>query len=244
MNVNFNDIGIFIKFVEKQFIPSTLEGNLFFSSSTYFRQHDARYKDKTMGDVYDTYESSDRYVMKTDEVFVRVMGHKDILRVPMKQIPISFKTVKPYGICSFMYLNFLDFKEDHNVDDSRMNIVLKTDSSKKFKFFSLKQSVIEELKTFQKIEERNKGQECCPLFFANNEFVQMMNEVPDYSKKEDVEILFKKDISYAGQREFRLIKNIHEGVKGEEFNVPELKGHIFKSSIEELQKSQLILGYA
>ena len=46
-----------------------------------------------------------------------------------------------------------------------------------------------------------------------------------------------------GQREFRLIKNIHEGVKGEEFNIPELKGHIFKSSIEGLQRSQLILGY-
>ena len=66
---------------------------------------------------------------------------------------------------------------------------------------------------------------------------------PTIQKKEDVEVLFKKDISYAGQREFRLIKNIHEGVKGEEFNISELNGHIFKSSIEGLQKSQLILGY-
>lgn len=266
MNVKPGDIGIFIKFVEKQFIPSTLNGNLFFSSSTYFRQHDTCYKDETMGDVYDPYESSDRYVMRTDDAFIRIMGHKDTLRVPVKQIPISFKTVKPYGICSFMYLSLLDFKEDHNVDDNKMNIVREPVSSKKFKFFSLKQSIIEELKTFQKIEERNKGQKCYPLFFASNEFIQMMNdpknkmghglveyhdfnkvvemnEVPDYSKKEDVEVLFKKDISYVGQREFRLIKNIHEGVKGEEFNIPELKGHIFKSSIEGLQRSQLILGY-
>ena len=70
MNVKPGDIGIFIKFVEKRFIPSTLNGNLFFSSSTYFRQHDTCYKDETMGDVYDPYESSDRYVMRrTCQIF-------------------------------------------------------------------------------------------------------------------------------------------------------------------------------
>lgn len=265
MNVKPEDIGIFIKFVEKQFISSTLKGNLFFSSSTYFNQHDARYKDENMGDVFDPYESSDRYVMRTDEAYIRIMEHKEITKVPIKKMPISFKTVKPYGICSFMYLNLLDFEEDHNVDN-KIQIVRKISPSKNFKFFSLKQSVVEELRTFQKIEERNKGQECWPLFFTNNEFIQMMNdpknkmahglveyhdfnklvemdEVPDYSNREDVEVLFKKDISYAGQREFRLIKSIPEGIKGEEFDIPELKGHIFKLSMDELQRNELILGY-
>lgn len=47
--INTKDIGIFIKFVEESYVSSTLEGNLFFASSTYFRDHEAKYKDKKNG---------------------------------------------------------------------------------------------------------------------------------------------------------------------------------------------------
>mgnify|MGYP000876384659 CR=1 FL=1 len=33
----------------------------------------------------------------------------------VKKVVINFKTVKPYGICSFMYLNFFDFEEDPTI---------------------------------------------------------------------------------------------------------------------------------
>ena len=101
--INTKDIGIFIKFVEESYVSSTLEGNLFFASSTYFRDHEAKYKDKKMGDVNDPYESSDGYVMRTDEIFIRVEGQRKIIRLPVKKVGISYKTLKPYGISSFMY---------------------------------------------------------------------------------------------------------------------------------------------
>ena len=267
MDINIKDIGIFIKFVEKQYISPTLDGRLFFSASTYFKSKEAYYKDKTMGDVYDPYESTDRYVMRADEIFIKAYGDKKIHKIPVKKIPISFRTVKPYGICSFMYLNFLDFEEDKDINTDKQKYAQKLiNYSDKIKFYKLKSKVIEQLRSFQKIEEKNKKQKCVPLIFANNEFVNMMNnpknqmghglveyhdlnkevemnEIPDYSKKEDVEVLFKKDISYVGQREFRLIRRIHEGIKGEEFSVPELKGHISKSSIEDISMLRLILGY-
>lgn len=50
---------ILIKFVEEKYVPSTLEGNLFFPSSTYFIDNEAKYKVNDMGDVNDPYESSD-----------------------------------------------------------------------------------------------------------------------------------------------------------------------------------------
>ena len=70
-----------------------------------------------------------------------------------------------------------------------------------------------------------------------------IDEIPDYSKKPDVAVLFNKDISYAGQREYRLIKNISKDSKGELFNYLELKGHIFKSSISDLEQRRLLIGY-
>lgn len=122
------------------------------------------------------------------------------------------------------------------------------------------------MKIFQKIEEKNKHTKCIPLLFSNNEFLKVVqnrkncmgyglvnyhdfqkeveiNEIPDYSKKPDVTVLFKKDISYAGQREYRLIKNINKDIKGEEFSYPELNGHIFESSISDLEKRRIFIGY-
>ena len=94
--INAKDIGIFVKFVEEAYVFSTLDGKLFFASSTYFRDHEAKYKDEKMGDVNDPHESSDGYVMRTDDIFIRMEGQ--IIRLPVKKVGINFKTVKPYGI--------------------------------------------------------------------------------------------------------------------------------------------------
>lgn len=263
--INAKDIGIFVKFVEERYVSSTLDGNLFFTSSTYFRDHETKYKDKKMGDVNDPYESSDGYVMRTDEIFIRMEGQQKIIRLPVKKIGINFKTVKPYGICSFMYLSFSDFEEDTTIS-SKEKIKEELHIKDNLKIFRLKSKVLSQLKTFQKIEEKNKDAKCVPLIFSNNEFLKVIqnqkngmayglvnyhdfhkrvenNKIPDYSKKPDVMVLFNKDISYAGQREWRLIKNISNNIKGEEFSYPELNGHIFQSSISDLEQRRILIGY-
>lgn len=265
--IDAKDIGIFIKFVEKKYVSSTLKGNLFFTSPTYFSNHEARYKNEKMGDVNDPNEASDKYVMKTDEVFMRREGQKDIIRIPVKRMKINFKPVGSYGICSFMYLSLLDFEEDTSIDSKKKNDIKNNlHLENNLKIFRLKPEVVGQLKDFQEIEEDNKHDKCIPLLFSNNEFMKTIsnpqngmgyglveyhdfnkeveiNEVPDYSKESEVKILFKKDISYAGQREYRLIRNIQKNIKGEECSCPELNGHIFESSISDLEQRKLLIGY-
>lgn len=265
--INAKDIGIFVKFVEESYVSSTLDGKLYFASSTYFRDHEAKYKDKKMGDVNDPYESSDGYVMRTDEIFIRMEGQSKIVRLPIKKVGINFKTVKPYGICSFMYLSFFDFEEDPTISlKVKEKIKEEFHVKNNLKIFRLKPEVIDQLKKFQRIEEKNKHAKCVPLIFSNNEFLRVirnpkngmgyglinyhnfhkeieMDKIPDYSKKPDVAVLFNKDISYAGQREYRLIKNTSKDSKGELFNYPELKGHIFKSSLSYLEQLRILIGY-
>ena len=265
--IDAKDIGIFVKFVEESYVSSTLDGKLYFASSTYFRDHEAKYKDEKMGDVNDPYESSDGYVMRTDEIFIRMEGQQKIFRLPVKKVGINFKTVKSYGICSFMYLSFFDFEEDPTISlKVKEKIKEEFHVKNNLKIFRLKPEVIDQLKKFQKIEEKNKHAKCVPLIFSNNELLRVVqnlknsmgyglvnyhdfhkeveiDEIPDYSKKPDVAVLFNKDISYAGQREYRLIKNISKDSKGELFNYLELKGHIFKSSISDLEQRRLLIGY-
>lgn len=265
--IDAKDVGIFVKFVEEAYVSSTLDGKLYFSSSTYFRDHEAKYKDKKMGDVNDPYESSDGYVMRTDEIFIRMEGQQKIFRLPVKKVEINFKTVKPYGICSFMYLSFFDFEEDPTISlKVKEKIKEEFHVKNNLKVFRLKPEVIDQLKKFQRIEEKNKHAKCVPLIFSNNELLRTVqnpknsmgyglvdyhdfhkeveiDEIHDYSKKPDVAVLFNKDISYAGQREYRLIKNISKDSKGELFNYPGLKGHIFKSSISDIEQRKLLIGY-
>lgn len=96
-----------------------------------------------MGDVNDSYESSDGYVMRTDEIFIRVEGQRKIIRLPVKKVGISYKTLKPYGICSFMYLSLFDFEEDTTIGlKEKEKINEKLHIKDKLKIFRLKSEVL------------------------------------------------------------------------------------------------------
>lgn len=263
--INKNVVGVLIKFVEEKYVQSTLNGQLFFTSPTYFKEHEAKYKDDKMGDVYDPDEPFDKYLIKADSIFTLLPEKNYPIRLPVDSVSIKFNVVKSYGICSFMYLRLRDF-EKVDCADAREKAKKDINPSKTFKLLKLKSEVIEQLKTFQKIEEKDKRAKCRPLLFLNNEFFSCIsnsehaigyglvkyhdfhnesdpNKIPDYQNQSDVMVLFNKDKSYSGQREYRLVKNIQKGVKGEEFSYPELKGHIIKSSIPALSELRLCLEY-
>lgn len=164
-------------------------------------------------------------------------------------------------------MSFFDFEEDPTISlKVKEKIKEEFHVKNNLKIFRLKPEVIDQLKSFQRIEEKNKHAKCIPLIFSNNEFLRVVqnpknsmgyglvnyhdfhkeveiDEILDYSKKPDVAVLFNKDISYVGQREYRLIKNIGKDSKGELFNYPELKEHIFKSSISYLEQLRILIGY-
>lgn len=103
--------------------------------------------------------------MKTNMVYFYLKGKKNLITVPVKKLNIAFKTVKPYGICSFMFLSLNnDFEKDINSDTTLIKKDIKIPYSK-LEVMRLKPNVIKQLKTFQEIEEKNKKTKCIPLLF-------------------------------------------------------------------------------
>ena len=251
------NLGMILKFVEKKFVETTLEGNLHFSPVSYFSNTDAKYVDSNVGDVFDKNEGQDKHVLKTEKAIIFLANSKQVISFPLKRTTLSFKVKDKFEICSFMGLNLeRDFKLVSVSNSSSKEYSLKPNEY--VRIYQLNPGVIEEIEQFKEIEEENKGEECELLLFSGEIICKKIPQkyeldcltvhYHDFHKAEDpdeipdnlneLKVLGEKDSKYKGQREIRLIK---KGNKFENINFKELKNQIWRVSIDELRRWRFYL---
>lgn len=234
---------LLLKFVQKKYLKETQSGNLWFASVNWLRNHQDDYKIEGAGGIGDTNEGSDVYILPSSVLYFKNPKNSKIMHVRVKNPRLTFNVTKSYGVCSFMWFGIKDFEK---TKEEKFNV---NDKTVKRTIFKLADQAILQIKQFQKIETRNKHEECLPLIFNPVKFFPIVEDKnnhigfgpveyrdfseigilpPDYSKISDASVLFKKDQRFSNEHEFRLVKYIPKNVKGQVFEYKQLESKILK----------------
>ncbi|QER67561.1 hypothetical protein [Paucilactobacillus nenjiangensis] len=223
------DIGVYIKFVEKQHVQGTLKGEIHFEPLQNFRNLENNEGDEIIGDKF---EGSRVYnIKKTDKISVGIYDEDNQINewIPLHEVSGSINKglnnldIKSIGIASMFYLTCDKNFEMYNLDESKGTCDLKLNEEtlndlQKFNDDKRTPILIYDVFKFRKLLKKS-GLSYGPIeYYDENDAKGFFNDNDPYLSG-----AFKKRNKYSNQKEFRIANKLLNPNKSEEVRIGSLK---------------------
>ncbi|MGG3911261.1 hypothetical protein [Peribacillus simplex] len=202
------DVKILLKFVESQFVESTLGGKFYFSRNRNFIDLEKQQIDKGIGDKREGVWS-EVFNPETEQIFIENKnGEKLRLNVKKAVFRQTYEDVKDLPICCFVALSL---KEDFEVNEEESKMVLKPEIKKKLVEQFLGRELImffdssELIKRFDSAcEKENLDRIRGKVTYYDDEIEPHPLSQEDFDKFPDRALMYKRKF-FEFQKEYRIV---------------------------------------
>ncbi|MET3658597.1 hypothetical protein [Sporosarcina psychrophila] len=203
-----SDVTILVKFVDPQFIETTLNGNFYFARNKYFieleeKEEDIGIADKNEGGWSFLPQKSDQIILETDD-------ERIVLPINPNVIHTRYDVTEQIPICCFVYLSVKkDFEIVPNTNKLKLKPEVETELRKQF----IGRHLILISDMWKALERFEKSAEVMNFHLARGmvEYFDEQNDPHPLSREEyeknPIAALFYKSKFFEHQKEYRFIIN-------------------------------------
>ncbi|TWI57054.1 hypothetical protein [Halalkalibacter nanhaiisediminis] len=201
-----SDVTILAKFVEPQFVETTMAGNIYFARNKYFIELEEKETNKGIADKHEggwsfLLQKGDQIILETDE-------EKLVLPVTPNVIHTRYDVISQIPICCFVYLSVKnDFKIVPNTNQIKLKPEVEIELRKQFKgrhliLFSDITKVLERFEKAAKAMDFHLARGLVEYFDEQNDPHPLIKE--EYETN-PIAALFYKSKFFEHQKEFRFV---------------------------------------
>lgn len=121
-----SDINILVKFIEPQFVETTMDGNFYFARNKYFIELEEQEVNKEIADKHEG--SWSRVLDDSHKMFIEVDGEMIPLHFNTAVVLNRYEKISQLPICCFV---FLSLKKDFEIIPNTNKVKVKSEIEKK-----------------------------------------------------------------------------------------------------------------
>ena len=203
-----SDVSFLVKFVEPQFVETTMDGNFYFARNKYFIELEEQEENKGIADKHEG--SWSRLLQKSDQIMLETDDERIVLPVTPNVIHTKYEVTEQIPICCFVFLSVKkDFEIVPNTNKLKLKPEVETELRKQF----IGRHLILISDMWKALERFEKSAEVMNFHLTNGLVEYFDEETESHPLSEDeyeinpIAALFYKSKFFEHQKEFRLVIN-------------------------------------